>query len=211
MIWIVALCLVCFAVCLPLFMYYKKTMRYHLAACYKSLGTLCSFLLALIAAVRLDPRCSICAVALFLYAVADYLLEFHLMLGAGFFLAGHICNIAFFAGLASVSGTHLIFFLILFGFFAFVFYRWKKQIGRQLPVFALYGVGLCLMSAFAAGCFSAQTLSGILIAVGGILFYFSDTLILRRILFPTDRWISWIIMISYYAALLLFGIACLQL
>ena len=66
MIWIAGLCVVCFGICLPLFLYYKKSLRLHLASAYKSLGTLCAFLPALIAAIRLEPACWICAAALLL-------------------------------------------------------------------------------------------------------------------------------------------------
>ena len=60
-------------------------------------------------------------------------------------------------------------------------------------------------------CFMMNNLAGILIACGGVLFYFSDFLLLRRLLFPSDRSLSWMIMITYYISLLLFGIACLQM
>ena len=66
MIWTAGLCVVCFGICLPLFLYYKKCLRLHLAAAYKTLGTLCAFLPALIAAIRLEPAYWVCAAALLL-------------------------------------------------------------------------------------------------------------------------------------------------
>ena len=89
MLWIAGVCALCMLVCLPLFMHYKHhALRYKLAAAFKTCGTLCAAVLALTAALRLDPRCWICFAALMLHAVADYILEFNLWGGAGFFLAG---------------------------------------------------------------------------------------------------------------------------
>lgn len=210
MIWIAGVCAVVLFICMPLYMHYKP-LRLHLACAFKSTGTLCAFILALIAAIKLDPRCFICAGALLLYAVADYLLEFNFLFGAGFFLAGHICNIAFFINLTKISVLHLVCLLLMGALLFLVFYRWRKQIGKQMPMFIIYGVSLLFMCVSALGCFSLNNLAGILIACGGALFYLSDFLLLRRTLFPTDSGISWGIMTTYYGALLLFGSACLQL
>ena len=211
MLWIAGVCIICLGVCLPLFMYYKKSLLLHLAVAFKMLGTLCAFLLALIAAIRLDPHCYICAGALLLYAVADLFIEYNLFTGMGFFLAGHICSIAFFLNLAPVSVFHLICLLLLAGSMAYIFYRWRKPIGRQMTVMAVYGASLILMADCAVSCFSLHTITGILIACGGALFCISDFMLLRRLLFPSGRMISWIIMVLYYTALLLFGTACLLL
>ena len=211
MIWIAGLCAVCFGICLPLFMHYKKSLHPYMAASYKSVGTLCAFLPALIAAIRLDPHCTVCAAALFLYAVADFLLEFNFMLGAGIFMAGHICALAFFLSLASVSMLHLLAFLLLAGTLAAVCYRWRKPIGKQMPVFVVYGLSLVFMAACALGCFPVCGTAGILIASGGALFCVSDFLLLRRLLFPSDRSLSWAIMLTYYTAVMLYGVSCLYI
>ncbi len=211
MIWIAGLCTVCYGICLPLFMHYRKNLHLYLAAAYKSLGTLCAFLPALIASIRLEPRCYVCAAALFLYAVADYCLEFQFMLGAGIFLAGHIFAISFFMNLAPVSLFHLLCLLLLGGTMGFVFYKWRKSVGKQMPVFIVYGIGLILMSVSALGCFRVFGTAGMMIACGGALFCISDFMLVRRLLFPANRFLSWAIMITYYAAVLLFGISCLFL
>ena len=211
MIWIACVCAVCLGICLPSFMYYKKNLRLPLAAAYKSLGSICAFLLSLIAAIRLDPRCYVCAASMLLYVIADSFLEFNFMFGAGFFLAGHICAVAFFLNIAPFSAIQPICFLLLAALMAFVFWRWRKPIGKQMTLFSVYGCSLVAMTAAAMGCFMMNNLAGILIACGGALFYFSDFLLLRRLLFPSDRSLSWMIMITYYISLLLFGIACLQM
>ena len=88
MIWIIAPPLLCLGVCLPMFMYWKSVSKYSLAAMYKAAGTLCALIPALVAAIRLDPHCWICAAGILLCAAGDYLLEFSTLLGGGFFLAG---------------------------------------------------------------------------------------------------------------------------
>ena len=210
MLWIAGVCAICLLLCLPFFLHYKKNLRYRLAAAFKVCGTLCAAVFALIASLRLDPRCWICFAALMLHAAADYLLEFNLYLGAGFFMAGHICYIAFFTSLFPPSVVHLICAVCLMAIMAYLFFfRWRKQIGKQLPLFIVYGAVLSLMSACAIGGLTAHTLQGQLIAIGGTLFFLSDTMLCCRLLFSAGRAADWLIMISYYAAQLLFGISCL--
>ena len=210
MLWTAGVCALCMLVCLPLFLHYKKSLRYRLAAAYKLSGTLCAAVLVLTAALRLDPRCWVCFAAVMLHAAADYMLEFSLWIGAGLFLAGHICYIAFFTTLFPPTAVHLVCSVCLLSIMAYLFFfRWRKQIGKQLPLFAVYGAALCLMCACAIACLNGHTLQGQLIAVGGALFFLSDTMICCRLLFTAGRAADWLIMITYYAAQLLFGISCL--
>ena len=209
MLWILAVCALTLLVCLPFFMHYKQALRYKLAACFKSLGTLGAASLALTAAVRLDPRCWICFGALILHTVADWLLEFNFYLGAGFFLIGHVFYISFFSVLFPVTGVHLVVSLGLLAIMVFFFRRWRKEIGNRMPLFTVYGIILSLMCAFAISCLTGHTLQGQLIAAGGALFFLSDAMLLGRLLFSATRPVDWAIMITYYAAQLLFGISCL--
>ncbi len=209
MLWSIGLALVALGVCLPLFLYYKKALHLHLACAYKCLGTMCAVLPALISAVRLEPRCWICTAALFIYCVADYVLEFNFMFGAGLFLCGHICAVSYYLGLCSVSAVHLVAILMLGASSAFIFWKWKQPIGKQMAFFVIYGLSLILMCSCSLGCFGLFNMMGILIACGGSLFFISDILVLRRTLFPSDKLIDWAVMITYYGAILLFGISCL--
>ena len=209
MLWMYAVCALSMFVCLPFFLHYKRALRLKLAAAFKSLGTLCAAALALIAALRLDPQFWICFAALCLHAAADWSLEFSMLLGAGFFIAGHICYIGFFTHLCPVSGIHLIAALFLLGITAFLFWRWRKQIGNNIPMFSVYAAVLCLACACAIACFTLNTLQGQLIAFGGALFYISDVMILARLLFSATHAVDWTIMITYYGAQLLFGLSCL--
>jgi uncharacterized membrane protein YhhN len=209
MLWMYAVCGLTMLVCLPFFLHYKKALRYKLAASFKTLGTLCAADLAFTAAVRLDQRCWICFAALVLHAAADYVLEFNLYIGAGLFMVGHICYLSFFSVLFPVTGVHFFIVLCLLGIMAFVFWRWREQIGKRMVFFALYGVTLSVTCAFAIAGLTGHTLQGLLIAAGGALFFFSDSLLLGRLLFSASRTVDWIIMITYYAAQLLFGASCL--
>ena len=196
MLWVYAVCALTLLVCLPFFMHYKKALHYKLAASFKALGTLCAASLALTAALRLDPHYWICFAALVLHSAADYLLEFNLFFGAGVFLAGHIGYIIFFTILFPVSATHLILALGMLAIMAVFFWRWRKPIGKQLPLFTVYGVGLALMSACAIAGLTGHSLQGQLIAAGGALFYISDAFLLGRLLFSATRAMDWIIMIG---------------
>lgn len=209
MLWMYAVSALCLLVCLPFYMHYKSALRYKLAVAYKMLGTLCAASMALTAAVRLDQHCWICFIALLLHAIADCLLEFNLYLGAGFFLAGHVCYISFFSILFPVSGVHLVLALCLLGIVAVLFWRWREAIGKRMLLFAVYGTVLAVMSAFAIAGLTGHTLQGWMIAAGGALFFLSDALLLCRLLFSSSRPVDWIIMITYYAAQLLIGASCL--
>ena len=211
MLWTAGVCAICLLLCLPFFLHYKKNLRYRLAAAFKAAGTLCAAVFALTAALRLDSRCWVCFAALMIDSAADYILEFNLWLGAGFFLAGHICYIAFFTVLVPPSSAHLICAVCLLAIITYiVVFRWRKQIGKQLPFFAVYGCLLSLMCACAIGCIAGHTLQGQLIAAGGALFFLSDCLLCRRLLFTAGRAADWAIMLTYYSAQLLFGISCLM-
>ena len=152
MLWMYAVCALSMFVCLPFFLYYKRSLHMKLAASFKSLGTLCAASLALIAAIRLEPQYWVCFAALFLHAAADWSLEFNMFIGAGLFIAGHICYIAFFTRLCPVGGIHLIAVLFLLGITAFLFWRWRKPIGKNILMFAVYGVVLSLACACAIAC-----------------------------------------------------------
>ena len=212
MILCVCSALLCLGVCLPMFMTYKHSLRPVMAAVFKSLGTLCALIIALVAALRLDPRCFICMAALALHMFADYALEFSFTAGFGLFIAGHVCYIAYFCQVYPLTSGHLLCLLGFLAILCVLLFRWKKAAGKQLPLFAFYGVILCLLTASAVGggIFS-HTLSGILAAVGAALFYISDALLCQKILFPVHSSVSWIVMITYYLAQLFLASSCLYL
>lgn len=210
MLWMYAVCALCLFVCLPFFLHYKKSLRLKLASAYKTLGTFCAACLALTAAIRLDPQYWMCFAALFLHTVADWLLEFNLFFGAGFFIAGHICYIGFFLHLCPLTGIHVIASLFLLGIMFFLLWRWRRPAAKNMPLFAVYGTILSFASACAIACFTLNTLQGQMIAFGGALFFISDVMLLARLLFSASRAVDWAIMITYYIAQLLYGLSCLM-
>ena len=212
MLWIIGASALCLGCCLPLFVIYKRSLQLPLACAFKALGTLCALILALVAAIRLDPGCYIVVIALALHLLGDIALEYHFLLGMGFFMAGHIAYISFFLRLWPVSVLHVVLLLAFLAITAYILYQWRKPAGKQMPLFSVYAAVLCVMCACAlGGGFSSYTLPGILIGIGTAMFYVSDALILRRTLFPAPKSLEWPIMILYYGAQLLFGASCLLL
>jgi uncharacterized membrane protein YhhN len=193
-------------------MYYKRSLRPVVGALFKALGTACALVIALVAALRIDPRCFVCVAALALHLCADYALEFSFPLGVGFFLAGHACYIAYFCQVYGLTASHALCLLGFLVMLAVFLYRCRKAAGKQLPLFIFYGAVLCLMTASAVGggIFS-HTSGGMLAAAGASLFFFSDALLLYRILYPVSNSVSWVIMITYYLAQLLMATSCLYL
>ena len=203
--------LVCLGVCLPLFFHYK-TQRHALGAGFKGLGTLCALVPALISALKLNPVGWVFTAALALHAAGDVLLEYQFVPGMGCFLLGHICYIAAFLRLFPLTAAHLICTLALGAGCFWLLSRQKARIGKNMLPFACYAAVLCLSGGCAiAGGGSAGTVQGLMIALGGALFLFSDGLLFRNLLDPRGRGAELTIMITYYCAQLLLGCSCLLL
>lgn len=204
-----ACCVLCLVICMPLYLSWKKE-NLRLALIFKGLGTLCAFLPAFVAAVRLGGTAWLCAVSIFFCAVADILLEYNVVFGGTFFGLAHIGFIFWSLSRAQVTLLHLICLLLLAGLMAFLIARIRKQAGKQLPLIIGYAVCLCLMTACTlAGGFSLFSVAGWLMAAGGALFFVSDCLIGVRAFLVTRRALDFVIMLFYYSGLLCAGISCL--
>ncbi len=200
---------VCLLICLPLYMHYKP-LRLPLSLCFKALGTLCALVPALVAALKLDPACWVCVGALGLHCAADVVLEYSFSLGAGIFLLGHICYISLFLSLFPLTVAMPVCLIVFLVSLAVLLYKNKKLLGRNLVPCAVYGAVLSFMAAQAiAGGSTAGSLRGMMIALGGALFIFSDGLILRSLLQPRAPRPHLVILLSYYGAQLLLGASCL--
>jgi len=199
-------------VCLPLFMTYRASPHPVLAALFKALATLCALVVALVAAIRLNDVCWICVIALFFHAAADFMLEFSFPVGMGLFVAGHVCYIAFFTRIYPLILSQVICMLAFLGLIAYFLYRWRKEARSYYKIFIPYGVVLSAMCGFAVGGGLAQyTTQGFLVAGGGALFFLSDMLLVKQMLFPAGRLMPWAVMITYESAQLLFAASCLFL
>ena len=213
MLWIIAVAALCLLVCLPFFMYYKHTLRLHLAASYKTLGTLCAAVLALTAALRLNPHCWICFAALLLHAAADWFLEFNLYLGAGLFIAGHICYISLFKkayyGLKPgqwgfAMGSMIIFVVVL------VLIIGIK--GAMLAPMCIYGSALAfLIFCGVAGVLRKLGPAWTFILIGAVLFTFSDANIAMDTFGKSYPGQPFVIMLTYLAAQALLAIGSIKL
>ena len=197
--------------CLPLFLHYKP-IKLSLAAAFKSLGTLCALIPALIAALRLDPLCWFFVAAIALHLAADYLLEFVFEIGAGIFMLGHICYTIAFLKSYPLTAAHPILFVCLMGFLLYMFYRHRSLIGKNMRPFIVYAAALCVMvSCGIAGGASVYGWSSAMIALGAALFFFSDCMVFRRMIFPNRNRHDTLIIATYYLAQLLLGGSCLFL
>lgn len=185
----------------------------RLAVCFKVLGTLCAFSMALVGAVRLEHTYWFCAAALLLFAAADGLLEYNFVFGGTFFALGHGCLIFWMLSEYSITVTHLVVLILLLGILGYIYFRFKSSLDRKLiPPLISYGGILSVMAACAiAGGLSPEAFNTAswLMSVGGALFFISDCILIIRTASKTSGLINWIIMITYYAALLCFGAFCL--
>ncbi len=200
---------ICLGACLPLFMAYKKRMYSLLAAVFKTLGTSCALIISLISALKLNSACFLCAAGMFLHAAGDFVLEFRFLPGAGLFFAGHVLYIGFILKVFPFSVTSVLCFVCLMAMTAFMLFRWRKAAGKQTVVFFVYGAMLCALCASCLGCgMMSHSLAGILAVAAGSFFFLSDGLLCYRLLFPSSRYLSWAVMITYYIAQLLFAACC---
>ena len=208
--WIMIGCsLLCLCLCLPLFFHFKPR-NLSLASLFKSLGTLCALVPALISALRLEPVSWIFVAALCFHSIADYILEFRFELGAGLFLLGHVCYIAAFLKLYPLTSGHLILLVCFLGWLAFLLYRNRARLGKSLPLYAVYGTVLSIMAACGmAGGATSYSSGGLMTLLGAALFLFSDNLLFLRLLDPGRYRFNALIMVTYDLAQLLLGCSCL--
>ena len=209
MVLILGCAALCLFVCLPLYLHYKPV-KLSLAVCHKSLGTLCALVPALVAALRLDNMYWFFVAAIFIHAVADWLLEYWFGVGLGCFFLGHLCYISVFLKLFPVTLNHLIILLILLLTFGFLLKKYWKIIEKNRTLFVVYAVTLSVMTACGLGGISSYSIKGMMIGVGASLFCFSDSLIfLRLVSSPGSTRKDLLILFTYYAAQLLLGGSCL--
>ena len=208
--WVIVLCSVlALGVCLPLFLRYK-VLNPFLAASFKTAGTLCALIPALIAAIRISPVFWLFAAALTLHAVGDFVLEFWFEAGAGCFLLGHICYIIGFLRLYPFRTAHLI-LLAVFLVWLFLILRRRGDLPKaQKTMITVYGCVLSVFAAFGiAGGSTSYSLPGLMVVLGAALFYFSDHMILFRLLQRGKKGYDTVIMVTYYLSQLLLGASCL--
>ena len=201
-------CLATFCVFLPLMFYFGAHEQKVRSIVFKGLGTLCLLppaYAALLAGGGTDI--ALMAAALTLCMAADVLLETRFLMGVACFGTAHVCLITAFilrGGAAFPYGL-----LVLAPVAAFVLHRFWPHMERKLrPALVAYACVLCVMGAFGMGKV-AQGASGLLTALGALLFIVSDILVGKEILTPQSRIFQAVAMALYYAAVALLSASCL--
>ncbi|MCR4620707.1 MAG: lysoplasmalogenase [Clostridiales bacterium] len=166
---------------------------------YKCVPTLCACGLALyLAATRgASINSNLAAAGLFMCAFADAVLEFALVPGAALFGIAHACFILSLILGQSHGLSCAACFLTVFSLLCVFFIRCRKAKPKSAPLwgFVLYAMLLSLMASLAFD-------SGILLALGGILFALSDTILFMRLFgVLSSKLFSWLLMGAYYSAL----------
>jgi len=211
-VWILPGCcaLICLGVCLPLFFRYKP-LRLPLAVAFKSLGTLCALVPALVAALRLDSVYWIFVAATVFRALSDALLEFSFGHGLGVCLLSHLCYTLAFLKLFPLTVTHLILLVGMLALVAWLLYHHRARVGKSILPCAVFGIMLSLMAACGiAGGTAVYGWQGILMALGAAMTFFSDGLLFHGIIFPQSPRHNVLILFTCYLAQLLICGACLM-
>lgn len=211
MIWIIVACAaLSIGVCLPLFLRYK-VIRPGWSLVYKALGTACALIPAISGAVPLGESAWFCVAALILCVMGDVFIDMHFFLGAGFFLLGHICYIAWFYSCIGLTSTLAVVLASLLAAGAGILWIFREEIGKkQLLPFVVYLLFLSGSTSFAISFgLSAARLDGLLSLSGGILFFVSDLMLFYRTLRPAPKWFGGALMVLYYAAQVLLGSGCM--
>lgn len=214
--WLITGCSVlCLGVCLPM---YRRNFKEHtvFATIFKSLGTLCAMTLALVAAIKLEPRAYVCAGAILICSVSDFILNFNFTLGMLTFIIGHFGLAAWFlimnlTAAPVISAMHIICFIGFCLISFFIIYKWRKMTDKKnLPSYAIYAAMLSAMTACAvAGGSGLHSTAGIICAIGGGMFYISNVMAFRTTFGQRCEAYETALMVIYYCAQLLFGASCL--
>ncbi len=176
---------------------------------FKAAATLVADILAITAALHFETIAVWCvAIAIFLYACADVLLEIKFIWGIICFGIGHLWMMAG-IGMRAYFGIHtMIVFVILYGVALGIFYPYLGKL-KQLKIPGLiYAAILCLMSATAFGrAFETGAVQDWIRSVGSLCFVISDGIIgwnfVKR---KRTRLSGTILMSLYYTAVYLMGI-----
>lgn len=148
-------------------------------------------------------RVLLCA-GLFVCALGDWVLEFHFIPGAALFASAHLCFASAFVALGGFTPNILCIVLLPVVLCA-VFVRFMLKSARlgSAALYLIYIAAISLMTAYAANC-------GALFLIGALLFVLSDSILGLRIFGRIKgKYLSYLIMISYYLALYLFALGSL--
>ena len=192
-------------VCLPV---YVNDKQHRWALAVKWLGTFSAAVMGIAGAIRFGGAGWLCAAGLCVCAVADVVLEKKFYVGMACFATGHVCYVAWFLTRMPLGLDHLPVFLVLAAVALGTIHCWTGIFNRKALPLMGYALFLCLMGACGAACLTTG-MSGVLTAVGALLFVASDMMVYRGLLKPWSKAMDFVAMGIYYTAQLLFGLSCL--
>ena len=185
-------------------LYMTRREKGMLKTVYKCVPTVCACILAVYLAVKgnTDANKYLAISGLALCALADAVLEHTLIPGAALFGAAHVCFILYHIADRSHGFLCAACFVFVFALLCLLFLRFRDNKPKQAPLwgFVFYAFLLALMTALSID-------GGVLLALGGILFAFSDTVLFLRMFAKLPGSVySWLLMGAYYLALFLMAI-----
>ena len=172
---------------------------------WKFSGTSCALPLAVYGAAVHGGRAWLCVAGIAVCAVADVMLEKKFIVGMACFATAHVLYIIWMTGMQKLTPVQPVVWAILLCIVALLLYTWRKPIGSMMVPYIIYGVMVTLMGACAVGCALDGSLAGIIIAVGGLMFVASDSLVCRGTVMRVDYTHHLITMGLYYGAQLCFA------
>lgn len=174
----------------------------------KWLGTFSAAVMGIGGGILHGGAAWLCAAGLFICALADVVLEKKFNPGMACFATGHVCYVAWFLQRMPLGVGHVVAFALFFSVALVTIHRWTGIFRREALPLTAYALFLSAMGACgAAG--AGRGLSGLLIAMGAVLFVASDMMVYRGRLKPWSRRMDFVAMGIYYVAQLFFGTACL--
>ncbi|MCR4576968.1 MAG: lysoplasmalogenase [Clostridiales bacterium] len=182
-------------------LYMTSREKGFLKTVYKCVPTACACILAVYLAIKgnADAGKYLAVSGLALCVFADAVLEHALIPGAALFGAAHVCFILYHVLARSHGIACAVCFVLVFTLLCLLFVISKEDKPQQAPLwgFVLYAFLLALMTAMSID-------GGPWLALGGLLFAFSDTVLFLRMFGKlSGRAYSWLLMGAYYLALFL--------
>lgn len=141
-----------------------------------------------------------------LCSVADILLEVKFPIGVTVFGAGHVMFVVFMLMHGAFSVPAVILWLVLYVIILCVFKKDMANTKDNKIVIYLYPAVLLFMAALAIGIVALSGLSYLTLAVGAVLFAFSDFLVASEHFGHVRKHDGAVIMVTYYLALYLFAV-----
>ena len=181
-----------------------KTLPGHsraLSVALKCAATAMAVVVALIGCIKNpQPAYWIILAGLVVCTIADGVLCVRFITGGAIFGLGHVLYIVAFCVMHRPTWASLILFAALLGLVTAFFSRYRKRIGRRLPLILGYATLLCLMVSMALP-------QKPLFFTGALLFAASDALLAYLAVDRNHMWLDYISLGAYYLGQFLLALA----